>query len=285
MLTVCIVNWNTRSYLRECLASLIAFPAGGDEGMEIIVVDNASSDASADMVAEEFPEVVLVRSAENLGYAEANNVALKRASGDLLLLLNPDVRVNRDTFPRAVAFARAHPEAGAVSVLFRNPDGSVQPSLRGFPDPRSLLWEVIGARRIMPKSRKLGAYFMSWFGYDHAIEVDQPMGTFLLIPRAAYDSVGDLDTGFPIFFNEVDWCYRAKRLGWKIYFTPDAEIVHYGGQGTGKAPKASMIRESHRSLIRFYEKYYKDELGPGTFALISASIKAVCALRVLRARR
>jgi GT2 family glycosyltransferase len=130
----------------------------------------------------------------------------------------------------------------------------------------------------------LGAYFMRWFGYDRVIEVDQPMGTFLMIPRAAYESVGELDSGFPIFFNEVDWCFRAKALGWKIYFTPNAEIVHYGGQGTKQAPKASMVRESHRSLIRFYEKHYRSQMSPIAFRAAIAAMRLAEKLRVFRAR-
>jgi GT2 family glycosyltransferase len=249
------------------------------------VVDNASTDGSAAMVSEEFPDVQLISSSENVGYAEANNVALRRAIGDQLLLLNPDVRVDKDTLPKAIAFAREHRDAGAVSVRFRNPDGSIQPSLRGFPSPDALLWEMTGARRIAPNSKIFGAYFMSWFDYDSVIEADQPMGTFLLIPRAAYEMVGELDTEFRIFFNEVDWCYRAKQLGWRIYFTPDAEIVHYGGRGTGKAPKASMIRESHRSLRRFYDKHYRQSIPPTRFKLITVAMDIACSMRVLAARR
>jgi GT2 family glycosyltransferase len=237
------------------------------------------------MVADEFPDVQLISSRENLGYADANNVAMRRAIGDLLLLLNPDVRVNESTFERAIAFTRAHRDAAAVSVLFRNPDGTIQPSLRGFPEPKALLWEVTGIRRIAPRNRRLGSYFMSWFDYDSVIEADQPMGTFLMIPRAAYETVGELDSDFPIFFNEVDWCYRAKQMGWRIYFTPDAEIVHYGGRGTSNAKKASMIRESHRSLQLFYDKYYRAGLGAGCYASVSAAMKLVCAIRVACARK
>jgi GT2 family glycosyltransferase len=283
LLSVCIVNWNTKTYLRECLASLAAHPPDG-EAMEVIVVDNASSDGSAGMAAEEFPDVDLLVARENIGYADANNLAMRRAVGDILLLLNPDVRVLPNALTNAVQFARDHHRAGAVSVRFRNPDGSLQPSLRGFPAPESLLLEVMGLWRVAPGSTRLGAYFMRWFGYDRVIEVDQPMGTFLMIPRAAYESVGELDSGFPIFFNEVDWCFRAKALGWKIYFTPNAEIVHYGGQGTKQAPKASMVRESHRSLIRFYEKHYRSQMSPIAFRAAIAAMRLAEKLRVFRAR-
>ena len=285
MLSICIVNWNTKTYLRECLASIAAYPPIEREGHEVIVVDNASHDGSAAMVSDEFPDVILISAGENLGYAEANNVAMRRAVGDILLLLNPDVRINEYTLGNAIAFTRSHRDAGAVSVLFRNPDGTVQPSLRGFPSPESLLWEVTGVRRILPNSRRFGSYFMSWFKYDAAIEADQPMGTFLMIPRAAYETVGELDPEFPIFFNEVDWCYRAKQMGWHVYFTPSAAIVHYGGRGTDNAPKASMIRESHRSLELFYDKYYSRSVPAATFAAIKAAMRFVCAARVLRARR
>ncbi len=283
MLSVCIVNWNTKTFLRECLASIDAYPPEGED-IEVIVVDNASSDGSAAMVAEEFPEVILLAQSENLGYADANNIALRRALGDVLLLLNPDVRVNQTTFTNSLKFLFEMPRAGAISVLFRNPNGTIQPSLRGFPTPFALFFELSGLRRLNPSSKTLGAYFMSWFKYDSVVEADQPMGTFLMIPRTAYESVGELDSDFPIFFNEVDWCYRAKQLGWKIYFTPDAEIVHYGGQGTSKAPKRSMVRESHRSLIQFYEKHYAANMPPEALHLIICAIRASCALQSILAR-
>lgn len=268
-LSVCIVNWNTRDLLRECLASLLHFPPVNDE-IEIIVVDNASADGSAEMVAAEFPKVVLIASAANLGYAEGNNLALQRATGDALLLLNPDVVVHPESLTRAAEFAASHPGFGAFGGRLVGKDGKTQPSLRSFPDPGPVLWEYLGFSRLFPKSRLFGAYRMTWFDYESAIEADQPMGSFLWISRAAYRAVGGLDPQFPIFFNEVDWCLRAKRdCGFPIYYTPDVVVTHYGG-GSTRQVKASMVRESHRSLLRFYDKHYPHLAPPVRWLLRTA---------------
>ncbi len=261
-LSVCIVNWNTREYLRECLTALRQYPSVGAE-MEVIVVDNASADGSAAMVASEFPSVSLIGNSDNKGYAEGNNQALERASGDFLLLLNPDVVVYPDSLTRALQFMAAHPEAGALGCRLVGMDGETQRSVRGFPDPGPVLWDA--------RSRVFGAYRMTFFDYDRVSEVDQPMGSFLLLTRAALDRVGLMDPQFPIFFNEVDWCWRAKReQGFHIYYTPDAVVTHYGGSSTRQV-KAAMVRESHRSLLRFYDKHYA-RLVPPVRGLIRLSV-------------
>ena len=269
LLSVCIVNWNTRDYLRESLTALGQYsPAGAD--MEIIVVDNASADGSAAMVAGEFPGAVLLANAGNRGYAEGNNQALARASGDLLLLLNPDVVVHPASLTRAVVFMADHPNAGALGCRLVGADGKTQRSVRGFPDPGPVLWDAAGLSRLFPRSRLFGAYRMTFFDYDKVAEVDQPMGSFLLIARAALDKVGLMDPQFPIFFNEVDWCWRAKReMGFQIYYTPDVVVTHYGG-GSTKQVRASMVRESHRSLLRFYDKHYRSLAAPVRWLIKSA---------------
>ncbi len=267
-LSVCIVNWNTCDFLRECLASLLRYPPDGVE-TEIIVVDNASADGSAEMVRAEFPAAVLIASATNLGYAEGNNLALERAAGDALLLLNPDVVVHPESLTRAAEFAASHPHLGAFGCRLIGSDGKTQPSLRSFPDPGPVLWEYLGLSRLFPKSRVFGAYRMTWFDYESVIEADQPMGSFLWISRAAHEAVGGLDPQFPIFFNEVDWCLRAKRGGFPIYYTPDVVVTHYGG-GSTRQVKRGMIRESHRALLRFYDKHYSNLFPPLNWLLRTA---------------
>ena len=269
-LSVCIVNWNTRDFLRDCLASLFRYPPAETE-LEVIAVDNASADGSAAMVAAEFPAVRLIANPDNRGYAEGNNQALTAASGDFLLLLNPDVVVHEGSLTQAVRFLRAHPEAGAVGCRLIGADGQTQRSVRGFPDPGPVLWEFLGLPRLLPHWQALGAYRMPFFDYSRAAEVDQPMGSFLLLTRAALEKVGLLDPQFPIFFNEVDWCWRAKRdHGFRIYYTPDAAVTHYGG-GSTRQIKAAMVRESHRSLLRFYDKHYPN-LAPPLRGLLRAAV-------------
>lgn len=284
LLSVCIVNWNTRDLLRACLCSLQAYPASG-WNMEVFVVDNSSHDGSASMVAREFPQVRLIANPDNKGYAEGNNQALAQAQGEAVLLLNPDVVVHQNALGNALAFLTAHPDAAAVGARLLDPGGRTQRSLRAFPDPWPVLWEAVGLARLLPFVPALGAYRMTTFDYNHCGEADQPMGSFLLIARRALDQVGLLDPQFPLFFNDVDWCWRAVRThGWKIYYTPDALVTHWGGGSTRQAGPG-MRSESHRALARFYRKHYQSCLSPFALRLCLAVIHGSLALTEWSGRR
>lgn len=280
-LSICIVNWNTRDYLRACLASIGTHPP--DVPYEIIVVDNASQDVSAEMVREQFPHARLIANTENVGYAAGNNQALQAAQGRFLLLLNPDTEVYEDTLNQALLFLRSHPEAGAVGALQRFPDGIIQPSVRTFPYPLLLFFEMVGLSRLFPRHPLFAGYRMGAFCYDRVQEVDQPMGTFLMVKREVIEQVGLVDEDFPLFFNDVDWCYRIKRAGWKIYFVPDVVILHHGGAGTSQIRRAA-IRESHRSLELFYRKHFRERIPAPLFACITSMIRVGAWLRLLRAK-
>lgn len=267
-LSIVIVNWNTREYLLGALGSIYANPPPFP--FEVVVVDNASQDGSAEAVRERYPRARLLANADNAGYARGNNQGLAEARGRYVLLLNPDVVVPAGALETAGRCAESAPDVAAVAVRLANPDGSVQPSVRGFPTPAALLWEITGLSRIFPRSRRLGAYRMAWFGYDREADVDQPMGTFLLITREALADVGPLDERFPIFFNEVDWCYRARRRGWRIRFTPQATVTHFGG-GSTRQVSADMAWESRRGLLGFYRKHYASPAFAPVFWLAAAS--------------
>lgn len=256
-LSIVLVNWNTRDYLLGALKSI--YDSTPSIAFEVIVVDNASSDGSAEAVAREYPTVTLIANRANEGYARANNQGLEASTGTCVLLLNPDVVLPKGGLDRAVEVLESRPEVGALGVRLVNPDGSPQRSVRGFPTPMSVVWEATGLSRLLPNSPVFGAYRMSWFTYDREAEVEQPMGTFLLIRREAIEQVGPLDERFTIFFNEVDWCFRARRQGWKILFTPEVEVVHYGGSST-KQVSAKMAWESRRGLLDYYRKHYPSPL-------------------------
>jgi hypothetical protein len=247
--------------------------------LEIIVVDNSSSDGSAAMVANEFPEVKLLAQSSNLGYAEANNIGMAASTGDTLLLLNPDVRVNRNTLVEASECLYSSTFRGAVGAKQIGPDGKVQRSLRSFPDPESLAWELLGLSKIFPMSRRFGRYRLTWFDYSVNLDVDQPMATFLMVKRRVYDKIGGMDTQFPIFFNDVDWCKRIKDAGFTITFCPDAALAHYGGCATSRASRPAMVRESHRSLALYFQKHYSSQLSPSALCMIQALAVASGELR------
>ena len=253
-LSIVIVNWNTRDYLIGALNSI--FDAPPNFPIQVIVVDNASTDGSAEEVAKRFPKVELIASKTNTGYAAGNNIGLKPATGDFVLLLNPDVVLKPDALSKAVKIAKSKSNLSALGAKQISPDGSNQRSVRGFPTPLSVLFEVLLLSRLFPKSRLFGAYRMTWFDYKSEMQVDQPMGTFLLIPRLVLDEVGLLDEQFPIFFNEVDWCYRASLKGYNAWYSPEVELFHYGG-GSTRQVKPQMAWESRKGLLDFYRKHYQ----------------------------
>lgn len=278
MLSILVVNWNTRDLLRACLRSIAEHPS--QQPYEVIVVDNASTDGSAEMVRNEFPEVILVASAKNTGYAAGNNLAFREASGDWLLTLNPDTEFVDDSLDRAIGILRMHPEAGCLGIRQVGVDGSVQSSVRGFPTMTGIFGDITGLGKAMGGA--LDSYRLSRFDYEREQRAPQPMGTFLLFRRKALEAVGDakapFDEGFPIFFNEVDLLYRLNKAGWPCYYTPDAKILHYGGEST-KQVRKSMIWESHRSLIRYMRKHHGTGLGRVGLPVLAALVSLAAFVR------
>lgn len=257
MLSVLIVNWNTRDLLRTCIESVYRFPP--KEPFEILVVDNFSSDGSPEMVRQCFPEVELILPGKNTGYAAGNNLAFERASGEWLLTLNPDTEVFEGTLDNALSTLGANPNYGALGIKLIGTDGIVQNSVRGFPTFLGVVGDITGLGKIFKKSR-FNSYRLIGFDYELEQPAPQPMGTFLIFRREALLAVGDpkkpFDERFPIFFNEVDLLYRLNSAGWPCLYSPRASIKHLGGEST-KQVRKSMIWESHRSLMRFFEKHYR----------------------------
>lgn len=279
MLSVLIVNWNTRELLRACLRSIHTFPPRGPH--EVIVVDNASTDGSAEMVKADFPSVCLIASPKNTGYAHGNNLAFAAASGDWLLTLNPDTEFVDDSLQRSIDLLEERPKIGCLGAKLIYPDGRTQNSVRGWPTFRGILGDQTGLGRRFSKGA-LDSYRLTAFDYEKEQLAPQPMGTFLLFRRKALESVGDparpFDEGFPIFFNEVDLLYRLHRAGWECLYSPSVRVVHHGGEST-KQVRKSMIWESHRSLVRFLRKHYRTPLNAPGLALFSGLIYLAALVR------
>lgn len=227
---------------------------------EIIAVDNASHDFDERSFRADFPDVKLIANTENLGYAKGNNQAFEIASGDFVLLMNPDTRVTEGAISALVEFMESHTDACAAGAKLLRPDGKIDKSVRGFPYPGAIAWEFMGFSRLFPRSKKFGAYRMTYFDYNEIAEVDQPMGSCLILSGIALKEIGPFDERFPIFFNEVDWLYRAKQAGYKTYFLPQAVVIHEGAASTKQVKRRRMVNESHDSLIRFYEKHFKGRI-------------------------
>jgi len=258
-LAIVIVSWNTCNLLRQCLRSLkqeIAACRLNDKDVAVFVIDNNSADGSPDMVQSEHAWVNLTRNADNLGFARANNQALKKIDADFVLLLNPDTEVRAGVIDQLLNFMQEHPQAGVVAPQLLSTDGSIQKSCRAFPTFSGMLYELLGLSRLFPQVEKFRQYKMLDWNHDDERQVDQPEGACLLIRKETLNQVGLLDEGYFMLFEEVDWCFRTKQTGWQIWFTPKAQVVHHYGQSI-KQVKTRMILSSHRGLYRFWHKHYR----------------------------
>lgn len=264
LLSIIIVSWNTKNLLDACCAAVEAELKASNLDhcqAEVFVIDNASADGSAPMVAEKYPWIKLTANAENLGFAKANNQAIRVAKGEYVLLLNPDTEVKPGAFLTLIDFLKEHPKAGVVAPQLLNSDGSIQRSCRAFPTFTGMVFELIGLSKLFTPGSKFGqqfrAYKMLDWNHDDEREVDQPEGACLMIRKEVLEKVGLLDEGFFMLFEEVDWCFRTKRdCGYQIWFTPKAQVVHHYGQSI-KQVKVKMIKSSHRGLYRFWHKHYR----------------------------
>ena len=236
-LSIIIVNWNTCEMLRDCLASV--FATIGKLRCEILVVDNASNDGSQGMVAREFPAVKLIENAENMGFAAANNQALKIAKGTYSLLLNSDTVVHGDVIERSVVYLDTHWDVGVMGCRVLNTDGSLQPTCSQFPTLPNLLLLTSGLSKLK-WPLFLDRYQMHLWDRRDERDVDVVTGCYMLVRVKAIEGVGLLDENFFFFGEETDWCRRFKNAGWKLRFAPVGEITHHGG---GSARKLAYKRD------------------------------------------
>jgi N-acetylglucosaminyl-diphospho-decaprenol L-rhamnosyltransferase len=245
VISVVVVSYNAREHLVRCLEAV-----AGDEH-EVIVVDNASTDGSRELVRERFPSVRLIELPENRGFGAANNVGMEAATSEWFLLLNPDAWPIGDAVERLAAFAAEQPEAAVIGPRLRNPDGTLQRSVRGFPTIWRLATEYLFLRKLGPRTRALNAFYGARFDHESVREADWLYGACLLVRREATEAVGLFDEDFFLFSEETDWCYRFRQAGWDVVFFPGAECVHVRGAGHG----GRFYRENVRGHLRFLSKH------------------------------
>jgi N-acetylglucosaminyl-diphospho-decaprenol L-rhamnosyltransferase len=240
--TAIVVTLNALPWVERCLESV--------RGLDTVVVDHGSTDGTLALVRERFPDArVLERS--NDGLAAGWNAGMREGRGRYFLLLNADAWTVGNAVERLVAFADATPDAAYVGPRLRNPDGSLQRSVRGFPTLWRLATEYLFLRKLAPRSRGLNAFYAGGFDHDRIADAEFLMGACMLVRRAAVDEVGPLDERFFLFSEETDWCYRFRQAGWRVVFYPGAEVVHVGGAGHG----GRMFREQVRGHLRFLAKH------------------------------
>jgi GT2 family glycosyltransferase/lipopolysaccharide/colanic/teichoic acid biosynthesis glycosyltransferase len=252
-LSIVIVSYNVREFLQHALMSLKRALKGIHA--EIFVVDNASEDGSAEMVRRRFPHVRLIVNKENVGFARANNQALRQARGTYLLLLNPDTLVQEDTVSVMLRFLEANPHVGLAGCKVLNPDGTFQPACRrSFPTPWVAFTRLAGLSRLFPQSHLFGRYNLTYLSPDDTYEIDAVSGAFMILRRSVYEQVGGLDEDFFMYGEDIDWCYRIQQAGWKIYYVHSTQIIHYKGESTRRS-SIDEIRMFYDAMHLFVRKH------------------------------
>jgi len=249
--SVVIPSWNTSDLLHACLVSL---EASEGVALEVIVVDNASADGSADMVAEKHPDVVLVRNDRNEGFARGCNQGMEIAGGTHVLLLNADTEVAPGAIAGMVAFLESNGDYGAVAPRLVHPDGRTQKTVMRFPKLRSTLFFSTPLERWLPNSAELRRYFMRDWDQESERDIDQPPAACLLLTGPALEKVGHFDEDLWLFFNDVDLSLRLAAAGLKTRYLADLQVVHHVGASTRQF--GSFIPEWHRNRLTFYRKHF-----------------------------
>ncbi len=252
-LSVVIVSWNVRALLRRALTSTCQ-SWGARAGLELIVVDNGSTDGSVAMLQQEFPDVELITNTTNRGFSGANNQGLARARGDYLLLLNPDTEIVGDALPRMVDYMGSRPRVGMLGPQLRFPEGDVQSSRRRFPTLPILFLESTWLQGLLSR-RRLARYYVQDRPSDQTQPVDWITGAAMLTRRPVLEAVGGLDERYFMYSEELDWCRRVKANGWEIHYYPEAQVIHYEGKSSEQVVPARHVY-FQSSKVQYAQKYH-----------------------------
>jgi GT2 family glycosyltransferase len=291
-LGIVIVNYNVRDLLRECLASV--YDSRGEMAFEVCVVDNGSMDGSADMIADEFPQVKLIR-ADNRGYAAGNNLGL-RAFGfgqagaavsplcRYALLLNPDTVLPPSALSDMLAFIETNPRAGAAGPRLVREDGSLDKACRrSFPTPEVAFYRFSGLGRLFPHSPRFGRYNLTHLPPDVTTEVDSVVGAFMLIRGEALNQAGLLDERFFMYAEDLDFCYRIKEQGWQVWYNADVTVLHYKGESS-RQRSAFANAQFYHTMRLFHDKHFKGQTPQVINWLIYAGVGLLGGWALLRDR-
>jgi GT2 family glycosyltransferase len=269
--SVIIVSYNVSALLAQALRSVIR--ASDGMNVEIWVVDNASKDDSVEMVRRDFPQVRLIANTDNPGFGRANNQAMRQAKGEYFLILNPDTIIQEDFLRVMKAFMDAHPECGASGGKILDPDGAFSPTCRrAFPRPSVAMWRILGLSHLFPKSKIFGQYNLTFLDENQITEVDALSGSCMVVRRDAIlptendsntndiqpKAAGLFDESFFMYGEDLDWCYRIQQAGWKIFYTPETQILHYKGESTDKND-LRYVRLFYGAMVVFMEKHFSGQ--------------------------
>lgn len=251
--SIIIVNWNTRDLLLDCLRGL--YESVEDAQVEVIVVDNGSVDGSVDAVKREYPKVLVVENEYNVGFAKANNIGMSISTGRYVCLVNSDIVFLDPCFSKLCKFMDNNAEVGMIGPRLVWPDLRLQDSCRKFPSLWNNLCSALWLNRLFPKSAFFSGEHMMYSAHDKTIEVDSLVGAFLMVRREALDQVGMFDERFFIYAEEVDWTRRFHKVGWKVVFLSDVEVIHVGRGSSSKEP-LRFSREQQKAKLQYWSKHH-----------------------------
>ena len=277
-LTVIIVNYNVKEYLRQCLHS-VERALQGMEG-EVIVVDNASSDGSVEELAAVYPSVTFIANKDNRGFSCANNQAIRLSKAEYVLLLNPDTIVGEDVLHHCISFMDTHPDAGGVGVKMLADDGRMAwESRRGVPTLMTSFYKMMGLCSLFPKSRVFGKYYMRYLDANEVNRIEIMSGAFMMLRRQALEEIGLLDETFFMYGEDIDLCYRIKKAGWSIVYYGKEKITHFKG-ASSKRQRPKLIYEFYRAMYIYYKKHHADESNFLTNFVVYVGIALLCILKL-----
>lgn len=285
-LSVIIVNYNVKHFLEQCINSIYAsdrvLATGEELAIEVWVVDNNSVDGSVEMVQEKFPQVHLIANKDNPGFAKANNQALLKASGDYLLLLNPDTIVEKDTFAKCINFMYKTPDCGGLGVKMINGEGIyLKESKRGFPTPETSFYKISGLIRLFPHHPKIARYYMGHLSDDETNPIEILPGAYIMMSREAYTKVGGLDESYFMYGEDIDFSWRFILAGYRNYYLPSARIIHYKGESTKKG-SINYVYTFYNAMVIFAQKYFSGNNAKLYIGLIKCAIWARASLSVVK---
>ncbi|MFA6540353.1 MAG: glycosyltransferase [Bacteroidota bacterium] len=252
--SVIIVNYNVRDFLNNALISITKSLEGLE--WEIFVVDNASDDGSVELLSKNFPSVKIINNPVNVGFAKANNEALAQATGKYFLLINPDTLVQEGTISTLIRFFERQADAGMVGCKILNPDGSFQlPCRRSFPTPWTAFTKTFGLSTLFPASKVFARYNLTYLDPDDTYAVDAISGSFMMVRKDVYEKIGGLDESFFMYGEDLDWCYRVKQGGWKVFYVPSTSIIHYKGESTRRSD-IDELKVFYNAMRLFVKKHH-----------------------------
>lgn len=296
-LSIIILNYNTADLLRQCLLSITKSIIEKYK-LEIIVIDNNSSDNSCEMIRREFPFVKLIQNSQNLGFAAGNNIGIKEAKGRYVLLLNPDTQVSPDTLFFMLNYFESHPEVGVATCRVELVSGKLDDAChRGFPTPWNASCHLSGLGKAFPKSSFFNGYHLGYKNINKVHEIDACVGAFMMVRREVGESIGWLDEDYFWYGEDLDFCYQAKSKGWKVMYVPEVKILHWKGAASGMKKESRevstansetrqrAIHASTEAMRIFYRKHYLNKYPWILTGLILTGISILERFRLLRTKK